>query len=109
MAGRRREILDRTYDPVRQVLDKDNRPLRVQVPFSSPLSRASVARGIGQGFRFILLDTDVEGKSTLGPDLTPASLHQRPEQRLRQNRIGAIGGMRVLEAFGHPSRGCCAY
>ena len=98
------KILDRTYDPVRQVLDKDNGPLLVQVPLFDPPVHVQVWRADIGRVPVYLLDTDVEGNQPWDRTITQRLYTNDPEQRLRQEIVLGIGGMRVLEALGiHPA------
>ena len=98
------KLLDRTYDPVRQILDKDNHPLSVQVPLFDPPLRVQVWRADIGRVPVYLLDTDVEGNQDSDRSITHRLYTNDPEQRLRQEIVLGMGGVRVLEALGiHPA------
>ncbi len=95
-----RETLDRTYDPVRRVLDGEGRPLRVQVPlFDPPLHVAVWKVEVGR-VPFYLMDTDLETNQPWDRAIAHHLYAIQPEQRLRQEIVLGMGGMRVLEALG---------
>src|ERR1700685_1501953 len=97
------KLLDRTYDPVRQIFDKDNQPLSVQVPLFDPPLRVQVWRADIGRVPVYLLDTDVEGNQDSDRSITHRLYTNDPEQRLRQEVVLGMGGIRVLEALGiHP-------
>jgi starch phosphorylase len=92
--------LDRTYDPIRRVLDGDGNPLTVQVPLFDPpvyvaLWRADVGR-----VPLYLLDTDLEMNQPWDRAITHHLYAADLEQRLRQEIVLGMGGIRALEALG---------
>src|SRR6202162_4511698 len=98
------KILDRTHDPLRQIFDKDNHALSVQVPLFDPPLRVRVWRADIGRVPVYLLDTDVEGNQDSDRSITHRLYTNDPEQRLRQEIVLGMGGMRVLEALGiHPA------
>ena len=106
MVGKKtkRKLLDRTYDPVRQIFDKDNQPLFVQVPLFDPPLRVQVWRADIGRVPVYLLDTDVEGNQDSDRSITHRLYTNDPEQRLRQEIVLGMGGIRVLEALGFAPR-----
>src|SRR5580704_14565377 len=94
------KVLDRTYDPVTRILDKDNQPLYVQVPLFDPPLRVQVWRADIGRVPVYLLDTDVEGNLDSDRSITHRLYTNDPEQRLRQEIVLGMGGIRVLEALG---------
>lgn len=91
--------LDRSYDPVEVVRDRSDRPMMVRVPLFDPpidvkLWRVDVGR-----VPVYLLDTDVETNQPWDRAITHRLYTNDPEQRLRQEIVLGIGGMRVLEAL----------
>jgi starch phosphorylase len=95
-----RETLDRTYDPVRRVLDGEGRPLRVQVPlFDPPLHVAVWKVEVGR-VPLYLMDTDLETNQPWDRAIAHHLYAIQPEQRLRQEIVLGMGGMRVLEVLG---------
>jgi starch phosphorylase len=92
--------LDRTYDPITRVLDKEGKPLAVQVPlFEPPLHVAVWKVDVGR-VPLYLLDPDVEANQPWDRGIAHQLYVSNPEQRLRQEMVLGMGGMRVLEALG---------
>lgn len=96
--------LDRTYDPIIRVLDKGGQPLTVQVPlFNPPLSVAVWKVDVGRASLY-LLDADLDSNQPWDRDAAHHLYASNPEQRLRQEIMLGMGGMRVLEALDvHPA------
>ena len=99
------KTLDRTYDPVKLVLDANNEPLKVQVPFFDPPVHVLVWRADIGRVPVYLLDTEVETNQPWDRAIAHRLYTNDPEQRLRQEIVLGIGGMCVSESFGHSSRG----
>ncbi len=99
MAGRRidEERLDRTYDPIKPVLDANNESPDGSGSVIQPSVACSrLAADIGR-IPVYLLDTDVEANQ---PWIAPPRYRlytNDSEQRLRQEIVLGIGGMRVLQ------------
>ncbi len=91
------EILDRTYDPITRVLDEQGQPLVVQVPLFDPPLHVAVWRVDVGRVPLYLLDADVEPNQPWERDITHRLYASNPEQRLRQEIVLGMGGMRVLE------------
>ncbi|HWO39568.1 MAG TPA: alpha-glucan family phosphorylase, partial [Candidatus Acidoferrum sp.] len=98
------KTLDRTYDPVKLVLNGNNEPLRVQVPFFEPPVHVLVWRADIGRVPVYLLDTEVETNQPWDRAIAHRLYTNDPEQRLRQEIVLGIGGMCVLKALGiHPA------
>jgi starch phosphorylase len=93
------EILDRTYDPITRVLDEQGQPLVVQVPLFDPPLHVAVWRVDVGRVPLYLLDADVEPNQPWERDITHRLYASNPEQRLRQEIVLGMGGMRALEAL----------
>jgi starch phosphorylase len=96
--------LDRTYDPITPALDADGRQLTVQVPLFDPPLYVAVWRVAVGRVSLYLMDADLEANQpwdrTIAHHLYAGDL----EQRLRQEIVLGMGGMRVLEALSiHPA------
>ena len=94
------KTLDRTYDPVRLVLDGNGEPLKVLVPFFDPPVHVLVWRADIGRVPVYLLDTEVESNQPWDRAIAHRLYTNDPEQRLRQEIVLGIGGMRVLKALG---------
>jgi starch phosphorylase len=93
------ETLDRTYDPITRVLDEQGQPLVVQVPLFDPPLHVAVWRVDVGRVPLYLLDADVEPNQPWERDITHRLYASNPEQRLRQEIVLGMGGMRALEAL----------
>jgi starch phosphorylase len=93
------ETLDRTYDPITRVSDGQGQPLVVQVPLFDPPLHVAVWRVDVGRVPLYLLDADVEPNQPWERDITHRLYASNPEQRLRQEIVLGMGGMRVLEAL----------
>jgi len=92
--------LDRTYDPIVRVLDQNGKPLTVQVPlFDPPVHVAVWQVNVGR-VPLYLLDTDLELNQPWDRAIAHHLYATDLEQRLRQEIVLGMGGMRVLEAVG---------
>ena len=94
------KILDRSYDPLRQVRDKNNQPLIVQVPLFDPPIHVLVWRANIGRIPVYLLDTNIESNQPWDRAISQRLYTNDLEQRLRQEIVLGIGGMRVLEEIG---------
>jgi starch phosphorylase len=93
------KTLDRTYDPISPVLDEEGKQLLVQVPLFDPAVYVAVWKvSIGR-VPLYLLDTDIEANQPWDRAIAHRLYASNPEQRLRQEIVLGIGGMRVLEAL----------
>jgi starch phosphorylase len=91
--------LDRTYDPIVRVLDASGNPLTVQVPLFDPPVHVAVWRVNVGRVPLYLLDTDLEVNQPWDRAIAHHLYATDPEQRLRQEIVLGMGGMRVLEAL----------
>jgi len=94
------KTLDRSCDPVRIVRDENNQPLVVQVPLFDPPVQVLVWRADIGRVPVYLLDTEVESNRPWDRAIANRLYTNDPEQRLRQEIVLGMGGMRVLEAIG---------
>jgi starch phosphorylase len=92
--------LDRTYDPISAVLDSQGRPVVVEVPLFDPPVHVAVWRADVGRVPVYLLDTDLEVNQPWDRAIAHHLYATNPEQRLRQEIVLGIGGMRVLDALG---------
>jgi starch phosphorylase len=92
--------LDRTYDPITPVLDENGDWLTVQVPLLDPPLYVRVWKVAVGRVPLYLMDADLETNQPWERDITHRLYASNPEQRLRQEIVLGIGGMRVLEALG---------
>lgn len=92
--------LDRTYDPIVRVLDQDGEPLTVQVPVLDPAVYVAVWRVNVGRVPLYLLDTDLDANQPWDRAITHHLYATDLEQRLRQEIVLGMGGMRVLQALG---------
>lgn len=91
--------LDRSFDPIEMVRDRSDQPLVVQVPLFDPPVHVQVWRVDVGRVPVYLLDADVETNQPWDRAITHRLYTNDPEQRLRQEIVLGIGGMRVLEAL----------
>ncbi len=94
------ETLDRTYDPIEPVLDAGGRQQIVRVPLFDPPVYVAVWRVHVGRVPLYLLDTDIEENQPWNRAIAQRLYASNPEQRLRQEIVLGIGGMRVLDALG---------
>ena len=100
----RERILDRTHDPITAVLDASGAPLLVRVPLFDPPVHVAVWRADVGRIPVYLLDTDVESNQPWDRAIAHHLYATNPEQRLRQEIVLGIGGLRVLDALDiHPA------
>jgi starch phosphorylase len=94
------EPLDRTHNPMTRVLDDEGRPLTVRVPALDPPVHVGVWEvGIGR-VRLYPLDPDLEESRPWDRKIASRLYVSDAEQRLRQEILLGMGGMRVLESLG---------
>ena len=94
------ETLDRTYDPIEPVLREDGSQLIVQVPIFDPPVYVAVWRVNVGRVPLYLMDTDIEQNQPWNRAIAQRLYASNPEQRLRQEIVLGMGGMRVLAALG---------
>ena len=98
------ETLDRTHDPITRVLNDDGDPLQVRVPALEPALYVGVWEVKVGGARLYLLDPDLKINRPWDRDIASRLYVSDTEQRLRQEILLGMGGMRVLDALGiHPA------
>ena len=94
------KALDRTYDPIRPVLDREAKRLTVQVPLFDPPVHVAVWKVAVGRVPLYLMDTDLEVNRPWDRAIAHHLYASNPEQRLRQEIVLGMGGLRVLEALG---------
>jgi starch phosphorylase len=92
--------LDRTYDPIVRVLDREGKPLTVRVPLFDPPVHLAVWRVNVGRVPLYLLDTDLDANQPWDRAIAHHLYATDLEQRLRQEIVLGMGGIRVLEALG---------
>ncbi len=91
--------LDRTYDPILPVLDEQGKQLLVQVPiFDPPLFVAVWKVAVGR-VNLYLMDTNLEVNQPWDRAIAQYLYAGNLEQRLKQEIVLGMGGMRVLNAL----------
>jgi starch phosphorylase len=94
------ETLDRTHNPISRVLDKAGDPLQVRVPALEPeLYVGAWEVKVGR-VRLYLLDPDLEVNRPWDRNIASRLYVSDAEQRLRQEILLGMGGMRLLAALG---------
>lgn len=97
------ETLDRTYDPITPVLDEHGDQLTVQMPIFDPPTHVAVWKVSVGRVSLYLMDPDLESNQPWDRAIAHHLYATNPEQRLKQEIVLGMGGMRVLEALGiHP-------
>ncbi len=92
--------LDRTFDPITPVLDDQGKQLVVQVPlFDPPLHVAVWKVAVGR-IPLYLMDTDLEINQPWERAIAQHLYAGNLEQRLKQEIVLGMGGIKVLEALG---------
>ncbi|MCW2924196.1 MAG: alpha-glucan phosphorylase [Thermoleophilia bacterium] len=81
--------------------DASGLPLTVEVELAGEPVRAKVWSARVGRVRLYLLDTDVEGNSAWGKRVTDSLYGGDREQRIRQEILLGVGGVRALRALGH--------
>jgi len=94
------EAVDRTYNPITRVLDEDGEPLTVKVPALEPAVHVGVWEVRLGRDRLYLLDPDLEVNRPWDRGIASRLYVSDAEQRLRQEILLGMGGMRVLRALG---------
>lgn len=94
------KTLDRSFDPVKMMHNGSNEPLTIQVPLFSPPVHVYVWKAEVGRVPVYLLDTEVESNQPWDRAIAHRLYTNDPEQRLRQEIVLGIGGMRVLQALG---------
>jgi starch phosphorylase len=94
------KTLDRTYDPITPLLDSEGKRLTVQVPLFDPPVHVAVWKVAVGRVSLYLLDPDLEVNQPWDRVIAHHLYASNLEQRLRQEIVLGIGGMRVLDALG---------
>lgn len=94
------KTLDRAFDPVKMIRNGNNEPLMIQVPLFNPPVHVYVWKADVGRVPVYLLDTEVESNQPWDRAIAHRLYTNDPEQRLRQEIVLGIGGMRVLQALG---------
>jgi starch phosphorylase len=94
------ETLDRTYDPITPLLDSEGKQLTVQVPLFDPPVHVAVWKVAVGRVSLYLMDTDIEVNQPWDRAIAQHLYAGNLEQRLRQEIVLGMGGMRVLDALG---------
>lgn len=101
--------------PMQQVLDKDGKPLRIRIETRDGAIFARVWKIQVGRVELYLLDTDVEENEMCNRKLTSRLYGGTNEDRIRQELIVGVGGVRALRAVGinpgvyHLNEGHCAF
>jgi starch phosphorylase len=91
--------LDRSYDPIQPVLDRQGHPLVVQMPiFDPPLHVAVWKVAVGR-VPLYLMDTDLDVNQPWERAIAQQLYARGPEQRLKQEIVLGMGGISILEAM----------
>lgn len=94
------EILDRENAPIRRILDRDGHPLFVKVSIiDTPIYIEIWKVQIGKSTLY-LLDTSIESNDPGNRSISDRLYIGNHEQRLKQEIVLGIGGIRVLNALG---------
>lgn len=94
------EDLDRTYNPISRVMDEDGKPLTVRVPALDPAVHVGLWEVRVGRIRLYLLDPDLDMNRPWDRKIASSLYVSDPEQRLRQEVLLGMGGMRALDAIG---------
>jgi starch phosphorylase len=94
------KTLDRTFDPISPVLDGEGKQVTVQVPLLDPAVHVAVWKVAVGRVLLYLLDTDIGANQPWERAIAHHLYASNPEQRLRQEIVLGMGGMRALEALG---------
>ncbi|HZD57730.1 MAG TPA: alpha-glucan family phosphorylase, partial [Anaerolineales bacterium] len=98
------ETLDRTYDPITPVLDKKGEQLTVQMPIFDPPTHVAIWKVAVGRVSLYLMDPDLEINQPWDRAIAHHLYANNLEQRLKQEIVLGMGGMRVLEALDiHPA------
>lgn len=92
--------LDRSADPISPVLDARGEPVLVPLPLFDPPVHVAVWRADIGRVPVFLLDTDIEANLPWDRAIAHHLYAANPEQRLRQEIVLGVGGIRVLRALG---------
>lgn len=94
------EILDRENAPIARVLNSNGEPLSVKIPvIDPPIYLEAWKVQVGRTSLY-LLDTSSEANDPWNRCISDRLYTGDPEQRLRQEIVLGIGGVRILKALG---------
>ena len=93
------EILDRDSAPIRRVLDVEGQPLSVKVPVIDPPIYLEAWKVQVGRTPLYLIDTSSEANEPWNRSISDRLYTGDPEQRLRQEIVLGIGGVRILKAL----------
>ncbi len=94
------EILDRENAPITRAQDGDGKPLSVKIPvIDPPIYLEAWKVQVGRTSLY-LLDTSSEANDPWNRCISDRLYTGDPEQRLRQEIVLGIGGVRILKALG---------
>jgi starch phosphorylase len=97
-------MLERTFDPIRPVLEETGKPVLVQVPVFDPPVYVTAWRVAVGRVALYLMGTDLEINQPWDQAIAQHLYASNPEQRLRQEIVLGMGGMRLLARLGvHPA------
>lgn len=94
------EILDRENAPIRRMMDSDGDPLSIKVPVMDPPIYLEVWKVQVGKTALYLIDTSSEANEPWNRCISDRLYTGDLEQRLRQEIVLGIGGVRVLDALG---------
>lgn len=92
--------------PIRQALGNDGKPLRVQVDLAGSQVAIAVWRADVGKVPLLLLDTNLPENLPMDQRVTDELYGGGPEDRIRQEIVLGIGGMRALRALGYTPTVC---
>jgi glycogen phosphorylase len=92
--------LDRTYDPITPLSDSEGKRLMVQVPLFDPPVHVAVWKVAVGRIALYLMDADLDINQPWDRAIAHHLYASDLEQRLRQEIVLGMGGMRVLDALG---------
>ena len=92
--------------PVQPVTGEDGEPMRVTVDLAGRHVSVAVWRTHVGRVPLLLLDTNVPENLPADQDITDELYGGGPEERIRQEIVLGIGGMRALRAFGYRPTVC---
>jgi len=94
------EMLDRENAPIRKIMDAEGNPLSVKVPVMDPPIYLEVWKVQVGMTDLYLIDTSSEANEPWNRCISDRLYTGDLEQRLRQEIVLGIGGVRILEALG---------
>jgi len=94
------EILDRENAPIRRMMDSDGNPISIKVPVMDPPVYLEVWQVKVGMTNLYLIDTSSEANDPWNRCISDRLYTGDLEQRLRQEIVLGIGGVRILQALG---------